>query len=134
MSRTGGRTKNCNTDDAKRRLEDARQFLEVAEHAATRGYSDVAATNAVHAAIAAADVLCCLRLGRRSNDGDHRRAVDLLGQVDKAGANDLRRALDRKQQAGYESRDVADSDAAACVEQARRLHRSARDAVAGRLP
>ncbi|MPY96240.1 MAG: hypothetical protein GEV08_25205 [Acidimicrobiia bacterium] len=134
MSRGTGRTKRCGTEDAARRLEDARQFLEVAERTTAPGYGDVVATNAIHAAIAAADVICCLRLGRRSNDGNHRVAVDLLRQVDAQLANHLRRALDHKQQAAYESRDLSDRDAAACVEQARRLYRSAQEAVAGKRP
>ena len=134
MSRPTGRRKGCGMEDAARRLEDARQFLEVAEGATTAGYGDVVATNAIHAAIAAADVLCCLRLGRRANDGNHRSATDLLRQIDPQHANHLRRALDHKQKAAYESRDLADSDAAACVEQARRLYRGAQEAIVGKRP
>ncbi len=98
------------------------------------GYGDAVATNAIHAAIAAADVICCLRLGRRSSDGNHQASVELLRQVDAQLANHLRRALNHKQQAAYESRDLSDRDAAACVEQARRPYRYAEDASRGAAP
>lgn len=133
MSRPPGRTVRGNAEDARRRLEDARQFLETAERATAPGYGDVVATNAIHAAIAAADVICCLRLGCRSSDGNQ-ASVELLRRVDAQLANHLRRALNHKQQAGYESRDLSDSDAAACVEQARRLYRHAEDASRGAAP
>ncbi len=57
---------------------------------------DVIATNAIHAAIAAADVITCQALGERSSDGNHQSAVELLRPVDASLASALRRALDRK--------------------------------------
>ena len=126
--------KPCQPADIRARLKDAAYFLEAAELLSAPGKGDVVATNAIHSAIASADVICCARLGRRSNDGNHRAALDLLRQVDPQLANLLRRALDRKQQAGYESRDLADSDAAACVDQARRLYVNAQMAAQLRGP
>ena len=113
-------------------MTDARQFLSAADLLTDAGNGDVVATNAVHAAIAAADVLCCLHLGRRSTDGNHESAISLLAGVGHEHATQLRRALARKQQAGYESRDLSDSEATICVEAARRLVTAA-DAAVERL-
>lgn len=92
VARPRSRTRDCDAADARARLHDARQFLEAAELLSEAGQGDVVATNAVRAAIAASDVLCCLALGRRSADGNHESAVVLLEQVDTDQANQLRRA------------------------------------------
>jgi hypothetical protein len=109
--------------DAKARLRDAEAFLDAA---AWSRNSDVIATNAIHAAIAAADAICCVALRQSSADGNHGAAVALLAEVDKPLAAALRRALDRKNQAAYEARDLADADAQACVRQATALIEAAR--------
>lgn len=118
MSRTKGTRKPCDVQQARQRLIDARQFLEAAE---LLDAPDVVATCAIHAAIAAADAITCHALGERSSDGNHASAVDLLRQVDTGLATALKRALDRKTQAGYESVDVSKADAASCVRWARQL-------------
>lgn len=118
MSRGKGARKPCDVQQARQRLVDARQFLEAAE---LLDAPDVVATCAIHAAIAAADAITCHALGERSNDGNHVSAVDLLRQVDASLATALKRALDRKTQAGYESVDVSTADAASCVRWARQL-------------
>ena len=118
MSRSKGTRRPCNVQEARKRLIDARQFLEAAE---LLDAPDVVATCAIHAAIAAADAITCHALGQRSSDGNHTSAVDLLRQVDASSATALKRALDRKTQAGYESSDVSAADAASCVRWARRL-------------
>ena len=103
---------------ARRRLVDARQFLESAK---LLDAHDVVATCAIHAAIAAADAIACHALGERSNDGNHTSAVDLLRAVDSKLATALKRALDRKTQAGYESVDISAAAAANCVKWAEQL-------------
>ncbi|CAB4363531.1 MAG: hypothetical protein F2681_06185 [Actinobacteria bacterium] len=118
MSRGKGARKPCDVQQARQRLVDARQFLEAAE---LLDAPDVVATCAIHAAIAAADAITCHALGERSSDGDHLSAVDLLRQVDASLATALKRALDRKTQAGYESVDVSAADATSCVRWARQL-------------
>ena len=90
---------------------------------------DVVATCAIHAAIAAADVITCVALGERSSDGNHLAAVDLLRRVDAGLASMLKRALDRKTQAAYESTDLSTTDAARCVRWARELVRAAVDRI-----
>jgi hypothetical protein len=107
-------------------LHDAEAFLDAA---ATARDPDVVATNAIHAAVAASDAICCVALRERSAGGNHAMAVDLLGRVDGRLAGVLSRALSRKTQAAYESRDIAAKDAAACVRQAVSLIKAARSRV-----
>ena len=118
MTRAKGSRKQCDARQARQRLIDARQFLEAAE---LLDAPDVVATNAIHAAIAAADAITCHALGERSSGGSHVVAVDLLRQVDPRVATTLDRALDRKTQAGYESADISSSDARRCVKWAAQL-------------
>lgn len=118
MSRAKGSRRPCDVQQARQRLIDARQFLEAAK---LLDAPDVVATNAIHAAIAAADAITCHALGERSNDGNHVSAVELLRKVDASLATALKRALDRKTQAGYESADISAIDSASCVRWAEQL-------------
>jgi hypothetical protein len=118
VSRSKGTRKSCDAQQARQRLVDARQFLEAAK---LLDAPDVVATNAIHAAIAAADAITCHALGERSNDGNDVPAVDLLRKVDASLATALKRALDRKTQARYESTDISATDAASCVRWAEQL-------------
>jgi len=120
----GGRP--CSVADAKARLHDAEAFLDTA---VTATDPDVKATNAIHGAIAAADAICCIALRERSADATHVAAVDQLRRVDPKLAATLSRALNRKTQAAYETRDVSAGDAAACVRQATSLVAAARSRV-----
>ena len=122
--RAAGRRQPCTVEDARARLHDAQAFLDTAELA---GDPDVKATNAIHAAIAAADAICCLALRERSADPSHHVAVDLVRTVDPALATALGRLLARKQQAAYESRDISAKDAATCIRQATTLVEAARN-------
>jgi len=118
VSRARGTRKQCDVQQARQRLVDARQFLEAAK---LLDAPDVVATCAIHAAIAASDAITCHALGERSNDGNHVSAVDLLRQVDAKLATALKRALDRKTQAGCERVDIGSADAASCVKWADKL-------------
>jgi hypothetical protein len=118
MSRPKGTRRPCDAHHARQRLVDARQFLEAAE---LLDAPDVVATNAIHAAIAASDAITCYALTERSNDGNHGAAVDLLRQVDPSLATTLKRALDRKTQAAYESNDISSSDATNCMKWAKQI-------------
>jgi hypothetical protein len=123
MSGRTGRRSPCTLADARARLRDAEAFLETAEMVEN---ADVKATNAIHAAIAAADAICCVTLAERSADGNHAAAIALLSRVDGRLANALGRALGRRAQASYESRDISATDAESCVRQARALAAAAR--------
>jgi hypothetical protein len=118
MTRTRGARAPCDARHARQRLVDTRQFLEAAE---LLDAPDVVATNAIHAAIAAADAITCHALGERSSDGNHVAAVDLLRRVDPRLATMLKRALDRKTQAAYSNADISRADAASCVRWAQQL-------------
>jgi uncharacterized protein (DUF849 family) len=124
MSRAKGARRACDLEDARKRLVDAKQFLVAAM---LLNAPDVIATNAIHAAIAAADVITCHALGERSADGNHQSAVELLRTVDTSLASALKRALDRKTQAAYESNDLAASDAQSCVRWAQTLTTAAEE-------
>jgi hypothetical protein len=121
--RQGGRRQPCTTTDAQARLHDAEAFLDTAEGAPD---PDVRATNAIHAAIAAADAICCFAARERSADGNHSAAVDLLRTVDSQLAATLARLLARKQQAAYETRDISAKGASTCIRQATTLVEAAR--------
>jgi len=118
VSRPKGVRRTCDAHQARQRLVDARQFIEAAE---LLDAPDVVATNAVHAAIAASAAITCYALAQRSGDGNHAAAVDLLREVDPTLATTLKRALDRKTQAAYESTDLSQTDAANCVKWAKQL-------------
>jgi hypothetical protein len=118
VSRPKGSRKPCDPQQGRQRLVAARQFLEAAK---MLDAPDVVATCAIHGAIAAADAITCKALGERSSDGNHAAAVELLRTLDASLATALKRALDRKTQAAYESADISASDAARCVRWAERL-------------
>jgi hypothetical protein len=88
--------------------------------------ADVKATNAIHAAVAAADAICCFAARERSADGNHSAAIDLIRTIDTQLAATLARLLARKQQAAYESLDISAKDAATCIRQATSLVEAAR--------
>lgn len=75
------------------------------------GVSPRPAGNAVLAAIAASDAICCLRLGR-FHSGDHRAAARLLGLVRPDGpelAKQLARVLAVKDQVDYSGDPIPES-------------------------
>jgi hypothetical protein len=128
MNPRDGRRGPCTIADARARLHDSEAFLHAAQLAQD---PDVVATNAIHSAIAAADAVCCVALRERSVDGNHAAAIQLLRRVDNNLSSALKRALDRKTQAAYESRDISASDAKMCLRQADLLLAAARDRLLG---
>jgi len=88
------RTQDCAHQDARKRLADARKFLEVAElvdDEPVRVSSGVSASLAVLAGIAASDAACCAALGRRSRGDSHAEAAELLSVIEPgAVATELR--------------------------------------------
>jgi hypothetical protein len=121
--RATGRRQPCTPGDARARLHDAEAFLDTADVAKD---ADVKTTNAIHAAIAAADAICCFALRERSGDANHAAAINLLRTVDPQLAATLARLLSRKQQAAYESRDITGKAAATCMRQATSIVEAAR--------
>ncbi len=64
---------------------------------------DAYITLCVHAGIAAADVICCARLGVHASGQDHAAAATLLDKADAGLGKELRRLLGLKTKAGYSS-------------------------------
>ena len=125
----------CGPSDAARRARLARAYLHLAEQAAaddTDEARNVAAGNAVLAAIAASDALTCLRLGRHSRGQDHNQAAALLKTIRPAGATlakDLSTALAVKDAAHYGSVLIAAAVLKSTLRAAARLVEAAERAV-----
>lgn len=99
----------CGPAEAARKARLARAYLDLAEEAMERPGDEarnVAAGNAVLAAIAASDALTCLRLGRHSRGQAHQEATALLRTIRPHGASlarDLHTAVGVKDAAHYGS-------------------------------
>jgi hypothetical protein len=109
------RTHECDASVITGRLAKARQFADAAHvvQALADESTDVAdafVTLAVHAGIAAADVICCVRLGRHARGENHNDAVDLLARVDAGASRHLRALLLLKTRAGYSATPVSGQD------------------------
>lgn len=119
------RTKKCSPAVTQGRLRKAEQFSTafdtIYEFADEPGdVADSCVTLAVHAGIAAADVVCCTRLGYHHQGDSHRGAIDLLSTVDVTLARGLKTLLDLKTLAGYSH----DAITAASLKKAERSMRS----------
>lgn len=126
MAGAGGRAQNCTPADARARLEHARLYLAVAEtvlSAETPQEATVATGNAVLAAIAAADAICCASAGSRFRGNDHAAAAAHLAKVTgdtRLGAL-LRDVVDLKDMGHYGLGNVAVSRAKSALRKARQL-------------
>jgi hypothetical protein len=121
------RTQRCDAAHARKRLLDARGFLELAElvdDAEPAGSLAVSATNAVLAGIAACDAACCKALGERSRGDDHRDAMKIVAQVRPGGgeaAKALGRLLALKNDAEYGLAAISRANRELALRQARKL-------------
>lgn len=121
MSRPKGRTAKCGQREAEFRLNEARDFLEVAELAES---PNVAVSNAVLAGIAACDAACCSALGTMARGQDHRQATDLVADVYPSGkeaAKDLARLLSLKEASQYGAKPISAVDRRRALRQAANL-------------
>ena len=121
------KTQDCTPGEARRRLLAAHKFLEAAELFLDDPDPEgrrVAVSNAVHAGIAAADAICCVRLGRHAVGDDHRSATELVRKTGPGGA-DAARALTTllglKSKAQYQIGVIGRTDATSAVRRARSL-------------
>ena len=92
----------------------------------------VSAALAVLGGIAAADAICCMRLGQLSRGDDHQQAVDILAKARPEGPkvkNDLLRLLGIKDKVHYQTILVSAEEAEAAIKQAKRLLAAAEAAV-----
>lgn len=128
------RTKPCTPEIRQGRLRKAAEFLDAATLIADQADWEAAAPDAfvtlcIQAGIAAADVICCARLGEHAQGQDHNEAVTLLSQADGESAKHLRVLLGMKTKAGYSHTGISAADARragraadALVETARRVN------------
>lgn len=95
----------CSTQVRAGRLVKAQQFLaaaELIEDAVSNETADAYVTLCVHAGIAAADVICCARIGRHAQGDNHAAATALLKKANAAdSAKRLEVLLSMKSKAGY---------------------------------
>ena len=129
-SRSGGRVAPCTPADARARLRKAQSFITDAELVLELGDQTgldlpaVGAALSVLAGIAAADAACCSVLGERSRGQDHRQVEQLVATVLPHGpqmAKDLRRLLERKDNAHYGVISLTENEARDMVGWAKRM-------------
>jgi hypothetical protein len=72
--------------------------------------ADAYVTLCVHAGIAAADVICCARLGEHTQGDDHQQAVALLTKADRPNAKYRKVLLDLKTRSGYSATPTSKTD------------------------
>ena len=105
----------CPAQVREGRLHKANQFAAVAGDVAdladqARDVADAYVTLLVHAGIAAADVICCARLGRHAQGADHNDAVALLTIADADSARHLEALLKMKTRVGYGHTPASEDD------------------------
>ena len=117
MAKRTTRSRRCDRQAAAQRYDQAKAFAEMAEldPLSSEGPRRPAAvSNAVLAGIAAADAICCRRLGRRAAGDDHQQALALLGDtgdVGMAARGHLETLLSIKNKAQYEEVDPTVTEA-----------------------
>jgi hypothetical protein len=136
LTRKTGRTQDCDSVQARARLDDARMQFELAALAHAGSPADerkAAAASAVLAGIAASDAACCASLGRRSRSQDHRDAADLLRQIEPGGdgiAKQFGRLIALKDAAQYGFEEISGQTLTALQRQAKALVQFAEDVLA----
>jgi hypothetical protein len=126
------RTVQCSETSRAGRLAKAEQFWSAAQTVETfaddeAAIADAYTTLAIHAGIAAADVICCARLGEHARGDDHDEAVALLAKADRVRAKDLATLLRMKSRAGYSHEPTSRSDRQRAQRAAARLVQAAKD-------
>ena len=92
--------RDCDPTVISGRMHKATEFLDLAEFAEDT-HPTAAADLYIDAGIAAADVICCVRLGMHSNTGNHNEARALLQKADPGSEKYLATLLSLKNKAAY---------------------------------
>jgi hypothetical protein len=92
--------------------------------------TDSYVTLCVHAGIAAADVICCCRLGVHHHGDNHDEAVTMLGRVDRTLAGDLASLLRKKTASAYSDKASSAADRKQARRAMDRLMSAAEQAIA----
>lgn len=124
----------CGRADTRARLRHAELYLSLAQTVLGEDGAEgatVAAGNAVLAAIAASDAICCAAGGARYRGPDHRKAGEHLERItgDKQLASLLRDIVDLKDAGHYGLSDIATSRGTSGVRKAEQLVSAARTRV-----
>jgi hypothetical protein len=134
MPRSRAQTRPATIGDARAYLAKAREYLQSAEDAHTRGHHVAAAGTAVLAGIAAADAIACVHSGSVWI-GEHGQAPAYLeraaGTEGAAAARQLRRLMPLKNRTEYDPVQLSEIESAGAVEAARRIVSIAERAVGG---
>jgi hypothetical protein len=134
MAKRSSRTQPCDRSDAAKRFDQARAFADLAEldpesdDGPTRS---AAVSNAVLAGIAAADSICCRRLGRHAAGDDHQQAIALVqeaGDVGWKARRHLEALVSIKHKAQYEEVNPTVSEARKAIRAMRSILELASDA------
>jgi len=109
------RTRKANAAVKAGRLAKAQQFADAARDVLAladeaEDVADAFVTLAVHAGIAASDVICSARLGEYSRSEHHSDAIELLKKADETVVRHLRALLRIKTAAGYSHTPVSTDD------------------------
>ncbi|GAA5204987.1 hypothetical protein [Microbacterium kyungheense] len=109
MTPKNQRTKDCSPTERAGRMQQAEGFWQDAEDLRELGEAspNSVVTLYVHAGIAAADVICCAKLGEYSNSANHNEAITLLQKGDASLAPSLARLVGMKSAAGYGANPVS---------------------------
>lgn len=126
-------TRACNSVVIAGRLSKAVEFFDAAEHLEEE-MPNAAGDLFVDAGIAAADVICCVRLGMHSSSGNHTDAVTLLRTADKGSEKHLSTLLSFKNKAAYTYEDISIAECKKMNRAASHLVEAARRAVASASP
>jgi hypothetical protein len=126
------RTVRCTEATRVGRFAKAQQFWSAAQTIETfaddeTSIADAYTTLAVHAGVAAADVICCVRVGEHARGDDHDEAVALLAKADRARAKDLATLLRMNSRAGYSHEPISRADRQRAQRAAGRLVQAAND-------
>lgn len=126
-----GGQRNCDSVVTAGRLSKAIEFFELADLGADT-HPNAAGDLYVNAGIAAADVLCCVRLGVHSNTGNHSEAVALLKRADSGSERHLNTLLNFKNKAAYTHQDLTLAELKKMNRAAEHLVEAAKQAAAAR--
>ncbi len=123
-------TRTCSPEIRRGRLAKADGFLRAAEDVSLLDDSgqlrDAVVTLHVHAGIAAADVICCARLGLHATGDNHAEAVALLKKAGATSHRHLATLLGLKTKAGYSHTPASTADVKTAARAAAQLVDEAR--------
>jgi hypothetical protein len=119
VTRSADKTVPCDAATRAARRAKAQEFLDAAQQ--LDGQPTAYVSLCVLAGIAAADVVCCARLGVHASGSDHSQAVALLAAVNTSAASALQRLLAMKNKSDYSSRAPSATEATRALRAAQQL-------------